>query len=70
MPNETTITEIGWFRAGPRMHRVTIERSDDGYPPSWNRRYENGVLVGAWEGTSWFRGNRFDDCSFGMLQNV
>lgn len=68
--SQTTITEIEWTRSGSRSHRVTIARSDDGYPPSWNRRYEKGILVGVWQGTPWFQGNRFYDCSFWSMQNV
>lgn len=69
-PIQTTITEIEWVRSGSRTHRVTIERSDDGYPQSWNRRYENSILVGAWAGSPGFRGNRFYDCSFWSALNV
>lgn len=64
---ETTITEIEWTRTSGRTHLVTIERSHDGYPSSWNRAYEGGVLVRAWPGDAGFRGNKFYDCHFGIL---
>lgn len=53
------VTEITWQRVGGKSHIVTIRRSYDEFPPTYNRMYKGDELAGAWPGTPLFWGNIF-----------